>query len=325
MKQEQQHISDELLVKCMLGEATAAEVQQVDVWAKQNDANRKYYEHFSLIWNESQKIKHKSTVDANAAWTRFRQKAETKQQPAPPKVIPLSFSFKWMRVAAILVVMIGLGWSVFYFGGNQMTTIAATDKVINHTLPDGTTVTLNKSSVLHYPEEFDGDMRKVELEGEAFFNVTPDKSKPFIIHVDEVDVQVVGTSFNVKSNEEKVEVIVETGIVEVAKKKNMVRLQPREKAVVLTNSDKPVKQQVTDELYNYYRTREFICNGTPLWRLVDVLNEAYNANIAINNPKIADLPLTTTFHNETLDNVLSIVAETLNIKVERNGTDIVLK
>lgn len=327
MKQEQNHMSDDLLVKCMLGEANASEMAELNTWLTRDEANRKYFEHFSLIWNTSKKLELKSAVSENAAWERFKQKAQAQQVPER-RTIPFTPPMNWVRAAAILLVIIGAGWSVFYFGGKmgtEMAFIHATDKVLNYTLADGTSVTLNKDATLYYPEKFEGKTRKVKLEGEAFFNVIPDKEKPFIIDVNDVSVQVVGTSFNIKSSAEDVEVIVETGVVEVAKKRNTVILNPDEKVTVHKNSDRLEKQQVTDELYNYYRTREFICNGTPLWRLVDVLNEAYNARITIENSRIKDLPLTTTFHNATLDEVLIIVSETLDIKVEKKGEQIILK
>ncbi|MCD6064325.1 MAG: Fe2+-dicitrate sensor, rane component, partial [Flavipsychrobacter sp.] len=65
--------------------------------------------------------------------------------------------------------------------------------------------------------------------------------------------------------------------------------------------------------------------ATPLWRLVDVLNEAYGVNIIIGNPRLKNLELTTTFRNEPIENILAVVSETLNIHVERKGIDIILK
>lgn len=324
MKQGQNHISDDLLVKFLLGEASTGEIEEVNNWLTLSEANRKYFENFALIWETSKKIELKSTANENEAWERFKQKTQTTKPLG--KTISFTPQLKWFRVAAVLLLLIGAGWTVSrVYESMQITSVYAANGVMNCTLPDGSTVTLNKSATLHYPKAFNGDTRTVKLEGEAFFNVTPDKSKPFIISTNDVKIRVVGTSFNVKSNDEKVEVIVETGIVNVAKNKNAVTLNPNEKAVVLNNSNKPVKQELTDELYNYYRTREFICNGTPLWRMVDVLNEVYNANIIIANPKIKDLPLTTTFHNETLDSILSVIAETLNVKVEHNGNEIIIK
>lgn len=315
-------ISDDLLVKYLLGEATPEERLQVDQWIAADSANEKQFQQFMLIWHESKKLEKQSTVDTDAAWQRFKQRVEHK----PVKTIPLpGRNMNWMRIAAMLIVLIGGSVTGYYYLNSRMITLNADGAIIAQTLPDGTTVTLNKNATIRYPRSFNDDTREVTLDGEAFFNVTPDKSHPFIIHANEADVRVVGTSFNVKSNASLTEVIVETGIVQVSKQKQKVTLNPKEKATVKKNLAEPVKEDNTDELYNYYRTKEFVCNGTPLYRLVDVLNEAYGAQIIIANDTLKDLPLTTTFHNTSLDGTLEVISGTFNIKIEKQGDQIILK
>lgn len=324
MSNENIHI-DDLLVKQLLGEATEAERVEVDTWLNESDTNKKHYAQLQQIWVDSKKLAVQGTVDENAAWARFQQRVQQEDNPvSQSKTIPLApRKTQWIRIAAILIVMLGAGWMLTTTMSDKDYSYASANTTLVQTLPDGTTVTLNKNSSLSYVDK--GGTREVKLTGEAFFDVTPDKSKPFIITADDARIKVVGTSFNVKSSAAKTEVIVETGIVEVSKKQNMVKLQPKEKATVLDNSDAPVKEKVDDVLYNYYRTKELVCNNTPLWRLVDVLNEVYDARITIANASIKSLPITTTFKNESLDNVLELLEGTLNIKAEKNGRNITLK
>lgn len=328
MNRDMGQMTDELLVKYLLEEANEAERQQVNAWITASAENKKYYDHFSLVWEKSKKHAVTSTVDTDAAWQKFQQRVQ-QNEASSAKIIEMPRrQMGWMRIAAMLVVLLGSAWMLYNIigiGKPEMIAIHSEDKVLIDTLPDGSIVTLNKNSSLSYPASFKGNSRDIALTGEAFFDVTPDKSKPFIISVNDVKVRVVGTTFNVKHTDERTEVVVETGIVEVSKKDKGIKVMPKEKAVVLKDKAMPVKENSTDELYNYYRTREFVCNGTPLWRLVDVLNEVYNADIVIENEQLKNLPLTTTFHNETLDSILSVVGETFNIKVERNGNRIILK
>jgi transmembrane sensor len=323
VNKEQSHINDDLLVKHLLGEATAEEQAEVKAWVNESNNNRKYYNDFKLIWDNSKSLAAASTIDENAAWGRFQQRVAT-EKPAT-KTIPLSRRINWMRVAAILVLMVSGAWMARYMVWGTNTQLVAGNMVVTETLPDGTTVTLNKGAVLEYNSRMRGDTRNVTLEGEAFFDVTPNKDKPFIITADDAKIKVVGTSFNVKTTDEKTEVIVETGIVEVSKKKNAVTLKPNEKATVLQSSEVPVKEAVDDVLYNYYRTKELVCNNTPLWRLVDVLNDAYNVNIQIGDARLKDMAITTTFKNQSLDSVLDVISQTLNVRVEKNGKNIVLR
>lgn len=321
------HIADDLLVKYLLGEANTEEQTLVGNWINTNSDNKKYFDDFSLIWVESKKLAAQSTIDENEAWKRFKQRIDN-DGSGTATIIPLSRpSFSWARAASLLLLVAvgGLLAYLFINRSPELITMQSGNEVLIDTLPDGSVVTLNKQSTLSYPEDFDGDIRSIALSGEAFFNVTPDKEKPFIITVNDVTVKVVGTSFNVKNTTEKTEVIVETGIVAVKKKENEISVNPNEKAVVLKTAEAPVKANNEDALYNYYRTKEFVCNETPLWRLVDVLNEAYGVNIIIGNGRLKNLALTTTFRNEPLENILAVVSETLNIHVERKGIDIILK
>ncbi|RYD59390.1 MAG: FecR family protein [Sphingobacteriales bacterium] len=329
MKKNNSQGNDELLVKYLLGEATAEEQTEVQAWINYSVENKKYFEHFELIWAQSKKLEAASNINEDEAWERFKQR--TRQPHTAPKTIPLpppQKNMSWMRVAAAIVLLAGMAGLLYYFIGNgtpAMIALRSESGTLVQTLPDGSVVTLNKASVLTYPESFDGDNRKVTLEGEAFFNVTPNKSKPFIVQVDDVNVRVVGTSFNIKGSDEKTEVIVETGVVEVAKKDFGVKLSRHEKATVLKNQDQPIKQTSDDELYNYYRTKEFVCNGTPLWRLADVLSEAYGVHIKVSD-RVKNLPITTTFSNESLDMILSIIGETYNnVSISREGSDIFIK
>ena len=85
------------------------------------------------------------------------------------------------------------------------------------------------------------------------------------------------------------------------------------------------KEKVTDQLYKYYRTKEFVCDDTPLWKLVEVINEAYNSHIVIGNPALKDMSITTTFNNESLEQVLNVVSLTLNIRIIKEGDTIILQ
>jgi ferric-dicitrate binding protein FerR (iron transport regulator) len=322
MNTNEPNINDEILVKYLLGEATQEEQHNILQWLKKEE-NHTYFDHFKLIWDTSKKLAKNSSVDEEAAWQRFKQRKDTiAATQARPSTIPLTQK-PWLRAAALILLLAGA--LTYIILEQQPVTIASHDQVLIQTLPDGSVITLNKNAALSYPKEFGRADRRVVLKGEAFFNITPNKKKPFIITANETNVKVVGTSFNVKITTEKTEVVVETGIVEVAKSRYAIRVQPNERATVFKDREQPLKQKNPDLLYNYYRTKEFVCNGTPLYKLVEVLNEAYNVEIVIENEQIKNLALTTTFKNESLNDILQVISATFNIKVEKSGKQILLK
>ncbi len=330
MKNSNKHIDDDVLVKSLLGEADCEEQMAVAQWIAADAANEKHYNDMKLIWDESKKLEGQTTVSPDAAWQRLMQRVEQEESnnvnTSSSRTIKLSPA-RWMRAAALLLAMVGSAWLIYNLSnaGEGQMLVQTFDKVLTTKLPDGSVVILNKNSEISYPAHFDGDKRNVTLKGEAFFSITANKAKPFVIDAGNSSVTVVGTTFNVKSKNDVTEVIVESGIVEVAKREKAVRLLPGQKVVVSAATDTPKSENVTDELYNYYRTNEFVCNGTPLSKVVATLNEAYNTQIVLHNSKIASLPLSVTFHNEPIEVVVDIIAKTLNLSVEKQGEQIILK
>lgn len=322
-----QNMMDELLAKYLLNEATGAEQTEVEQWIVAREENKRYYEHFKLMLERSRKLAEANMVDENEAWERFLQKAEPAADTTTKVISVGEKPLSWVRVAAILLVLVMCAGLIYYFKNAaepKMIALQSGDHVLIDTLSDGSVVTINKHATFSYPESFKGDTRRVRLEGEAFFNVAPDKSKPFIIDANGTQVKVVGTSFNVKTSDQKTEVIVETGVVEVSKKKKAVKLNPHERATVSSDNDGPIKEANDDELYSYYKNNEFICEHTPLSRLVDALNDAYGVHIVVTGDA-GSRQITTTFRNKSLDEILTIVAETLKVRIEKNGNEILIK
>src|SRR4030095_3597284 len=252
-------------------------------------------------------------------WQKFQQRVH----PAPAR----RTKFGWIRIAASVIIVVGIGLlSYWALNGRvrEMTTVAQ-QTAVNDTLPDGSVVTVNKNSSISYLSKFKGETRQVALKGEAFFSVKSNKEKPFVISVNDVLITVVGTSFNVKNINGNTEVVVESGIVKVTAAGKTVELKANEKVVVDAKDSVLAKEEVKDQLYKYYRTKEFVCDDTPLWKLVEVINEAYQSHVVIGNSALQDMSLTTTFHNESLEQVLNVISITFDIKVIKEGNTIILQ
>ena len=309
-----------------MGEVSAAEKNAVEEWMNQDEANRRYYRQLQQIWDSSKQLAAVSEADENRAWKKFQQRvAKPKQTEAPAH----SKRFSFLKIAASVLVAAGLAWTVYFITKKEndprQLTAQTQLNVLTDTLSDGSVITLNKKSSITYPEKFKGKTRSVALRGEAFFQVAPNASRPFIILVNGVQVTVVGTSFNINSDSLKTEVIVETGIVRVTTNGKTTELGAGEK-IVVTNKETPaLKEAVRDKLYTYYRSKEFVCDDTPLWKLVEVLNEAYDTHIIIGRNELSNLRLNTTFNNESLDKILEIIHLTFDITVARQNGQIILQ
>jgi transmembrane sensor len=320
---------DELLVKYLLDEVSDEERNQVLRWVNQSEANQKQLAHFSLLWQESKKLESETVVDEETAWRKFKTSIRTPTVPAPLRAVKRRNNW-FGSAAAVVLVALGTALALFLLNknplpSNELAYIQSADSTLVQTLSDGSVITLNKQSSIAYQKQFNGSSREVALTGEAFFNVAPDKSKPFIIKVNDVLVKVVGTSFNIRSQRGQTEVIVETGVVEVTRLRKKLVLRAKEKTVIADSTDQLIKENAGSQLYQHYRTNEFVCDNTPLWQLVEVLNETYSANIVIADPSLRKLPITATFHQESLEGVLEIIGKTLAIAVVKEKDAIILR
>jgi len=307
----------------MLNEASAEEKHEITQWLNNRDSNIAYYNELKKVWDTSRELASQSTVDENKAWEKFSgliRREEAKQ-------VSRRIGFTRIKIAASVILLVGLGLTANLLFNRPVKEIVVQtlQNPITDTLPDGSVITINKGSSISYPSGFKEKSRSLTLKGEAFFHITPDRKRPFIITVNDVQVMVVGTSFNVKNADGNTEVIVESGIVRVSKAGNMIDLRANEKLKVEANSTVFVKERVNDRLYNYYRTKEFVCDDTPLWRLVEVVNEAYHTHIAFGNTALKDLKLNTTFNNESLDQVLNVISLTFDIRINKEGDRIILQ
>lgn len=320
-------MSDDLLVSYLLEEADDITRQQVEQWIIEDPSNRRYFDHFRLIWENSKQIVVPTHINAQDSWEKFKQR--TKSAESKPAILKnINTGLTRLKIAASIILIagvIGMSYFIWTRSASAPVILATLNEAKTETLPDGSVITLNKNSEISYASALKGNKRKIKLKGEAFFNVVADKNKPFEVEVNNVIVTVLGTSFNIKTIDGGTEVIVETGMVQVMKNNSKVILKPQEKLLVENKDSVLQKEKSTDKLYNYYRTKEFVCDNTPLWKLVEILNEAYQVNIVIENKNLVNLPLTTTFYNEPLDNVLSVISETFNISIERDTNKIILK
>ncbi|QNL48616.1 FecR domain-containing protein [Olivibacter sp. SDN3] len=336
-------MNNELLIKFLLKETSPEEDQGVKEWLARDDANMKKFSQFRSIWETSKTFAFEHPIDSDTAWQRFkllrdRHKDEKilnnlSNEENTHKAIPLNQSDKrkWFNIAATIGVGISLLLGVYfywiapkhpYFHTIEYT---AGEDIRNSTLPDGTSITLNKHAKIAYTEALFGRKRKVTMEGEVFFDVQRNEKLPFEIVVNDVNVTVLGTSFNIKSNKSITEVIVETGMVQIQHNDVLIKLKPDEKAIAQVG-EKGIEQSAqTDRLYDYYRSKVFKLEETPLWRFAEVLGEIYNVNITIESTSLGSLPITTRFDNDSLDNILFTLGETFQLQVERSGRNITIK
>lgn len=321
-------LNDDLLIRHLLGETTLAEEQEIDVWINANNDNARKLEQFKFLLESSKELTKDSPAGEDEQWEKFKKIRDTNHEHA---VVPIHKAYKqWLQIAASLLLVCGLGTGGYYFfshnmmATNTLVTIKTRNNVITHILPDGSTVQLNINSSISYSNNF-GKERKLELTGEAFFNVKHNANIPFTVYANNVSIRDLGTSFNVKYKSGYLEVIVETGVVKVSKETASIVLKQHEMIHVSLADKKLIKQSTDDLLYRYYRNNRFELNNTPLSHIVSVFNEIYGDHIRIEGKSLNNIPLTVTLQKDSLDKMLHVLLLTTpEIKMKKNGDDIVI-
>nr|WP_321453289.1 FecR domain-containing protein [uncultured Carboxylicivirga sp.] len=311
MKHNESHKIDwELIAKDMAGELTPAEHQKLNI---ELSGDKDLLGQMSELWGDAKYAQELKSIDTDNAWQNVHFSIKKQDQ--------LGLALKWKKVmwAAATVIVILLAYVIIknFVPQNNMLELMAQNEITKVELADGTIVDLNKGSSLKYPEAFTSDTRLVQLQGEAFFDVTRNEQKPFIIKTNNLRIRVLGTSFNVRANKKNgcERVTVSSGRVEVWYQNNSVVLQKGEVADFNTKTNQLVKSETTDVNYQSWKTREIEFNNVSLNEAIAVIESVYNVQIeADNNIPTDSLLLTATFSHEGLNHVLNVVCQTFNLQ-----------
>jgi transmembrane sensor len=331
------NVNWELLARFLNDEASESEKAEVETWAGLSGENLAELESSRKLMEKSALYFQTGKFNPAVAWEKIR--------PELKKTAPVInsdniwrtryFRIKVLQVAASVLLALILGSAGFYLGFRQHKTAVFTEVISNDrqvlngvTLPDGTHVTLNSNSKLTYPKEFSGNLREVSIEGEAFFEVEPDASRPFIISAGKAKIKVLGTSFNVnaKPGVGTVEVVVTTGKVQVFCQRpvqqpcNDLILTPGERGV-LSNADNQLVKSFNDNPNVIaWKTHDLVFNDTKLTEVIRNLENVYHTEIQLSDPLLNDLVLTAHFDNQTIDFILEVIRLTFNLELSaENG------
>ncbi|UZR92955.1 FecR family protein [Chondrinema litorale] len=317
--------------------------QHVENWLKQSLENQKEFELLKKSWDLSGELP-ATKPDVNAAWLKVSSRVSTsektlkKNQTAQKDFKVHSTATKkatswfYMRAASI-VFLIALGVASWLFvqsnawlklqNENIATTSGQTKTV---TLADGTKVKLNSNSSLYYPKAFEGNTRKVLLEGEAYFDVSTDTSKPFTIHTGEVETTVLGTVFNLRyfKDESFTELLLEEGKVAFTAAGKEEIVLPGEVVQFSESTEKISKQKNSNPNILAWQTGELKFNETPINELINTLQRYYHTEFTLDNSANLDCSYTGTFNQNTLEEVLEIMQLSSSFTFKKQGNKILV-
>jgi transmembrane sensor len=323
----------ETLARYLSGEMDAAELYAYEAEISVSEENKLMIEKMKKQWSAMEEIKNPGMPDTQKAWNRLHDRLQDENlipaqlTKAKSRLIP-----NFVKAAALLLILLGVG-AVIYMTVNrkqsidlvQINTVNEANTLVK-TLADGSVIYIAQNSLFSFPQEFSSETRNVELKGEAFFDITPDAAKPFIIETDEVLIQVLGTAFNVKTqNGSDFVLFVERGKVKVTLKSNPSASQLVQAGETITAAaDKLVKSNyIPGNESVWYRQRMHFKDET-LLNIINVLNRNFNTTFVLAEKDLGSQKMTVTFHNETAEMMTELICLTLNLKSQIVNGSVVL-
>ena len=336
---EHNDIHDDLITDYLTGNISDPDRFRLEKWIACSVENRKYFEQFLTAWlvlglgGSRRKYDEKEGLDA------FRARYRLSEKPSKQKrAIRLSYSGVnplW-RVAAVVLFILSSSITLKLLDFTPADHLASPMNVVEVTrgsksritLPDGSTAWVSSGSILKYPQDFGKAVRRIEIEGEGYFEVEHNLEHPFIVASKGVEVKVLGTKFSVKNFEDEYDIRVTLfeGSLRVVLGNQDVLLEPGFQAMLDKRSDslkvwQPVLMQDREWIYS-----NILFDDEPLEYIVKLLERNYNVKITIANPELKERVFGGGFAMEghNIDDIMKMLARYDKINYRITGHEITL-
>jgi ferric-dicitrate binding protein FerR (iron transport regulator) len=272
-------------------------------------------------WKELSHMNNNDIVDVDKAWNKVYSRIQNSTEAEKPL---RRMNTYWLKIAAAALVLIGISAAAFYIGINSRQikiTTTAVQRNLPIDLPDGSRIYLNHNSSITYKKDLGKTSREVRLNGEAFFEITPDAQKPFIIDAGKANVKVVGTSFNVitENDDSSVEVFVKTGRVVLSDKAGEKSLTLDPGFIGKMDSSKSEKAENADPNYMAWKTGILDYKGQKLETVFKDLKRIYNMDIVADDPSILENTWFSYIDNQPQDKIILLICTSFNLSYTKEG------
>ncbi len=333
-----------LIIKYLSGSINEKEKTELNNWLESDKKNKKLFTALKQAWNSQEK--NDETIDVKMAWNRLSQKAgialsfegyqlNTGTLHSRSKKTYSKHGAQILRYAAVLLIAASV---VFIFKNTRQEVPAPVQQEVivqfgnqsNVVLPDGSKVILDAGSKLTFPKNFEGSTRQVHLYGEAYFEVSHNTTKPFIIYANKGIITVVGTKFNIRAwkfENDEVKVVVTEGKVSLCanttNKEDAVIINKGRMSYLTDSSLKAsIPQKVNIETHLAWMQRDLILENTPLDEVLDRLSRWYNLQFELPSPVYNKVKVTGTFKKKSVDHILEAIGLMIHLDYKRNRNKI---
>lgn len=302
-------IGHEELVSYALGELNEARANRVAAALIDDPSLATKLEEIKTVL-ELSKQDHFEIPDSTQALERFRKDQRPNKAPVRLAV-----------AAAVGVFILSVAGAFYQHFSTDLLSLKALNDMETFSLPDGSQVTLSPGAELTYTANFENHREIALISGKAFFDVVTNPEAPFTVTADENEVQVLGTRFDVTLEEKGTVVNLQEGSVRFTTQNGELMLKPQERAIALHNE--LVKEPIRDQKQFAWIQHELRFSGTHLQQVVHELEDHFNTTITLDD-QLLGCTLEGTFDGESLDQILELIAITLNAEVSQTTTGLQL-
>lgn len=310
---------EELIIRFLQQDINEEELRYLESWLEEDAKHKSYFFELKSISDSSRRSFFSKEEVNEASWQKMLARINKYQEKNPSlgKSRSRDLWISIIKYVAIVVVAVGTDWGIDEF---QRNTDLSNDKEIVYNeiqvqkggrantliLSDGTKVVLNAATTFKYPTSFDEKNRIVYLEGEAYFEVAKDEEKPFVVKLNKQDITVLGTTFNVQAYKDESYSIVTllNGRVmldafnELGESTSRMFLKPNQRALSDNKSGSVSLCDVNASFASTWIKGEYKFKDEPLLSICKRLENYYNVQIHLNDPRLEQIRYTGTFSLE---------------------------
>lgn len=307
--------------RLLTNNASSEERSALEIWLTTDTQNKLYWEELvTLLYNEEAALA-VSDIKTEAAWNLVEKRISNNNSATnQTSVFKMNRRVaQWSIAASVIGILLS---SIIYFNITKevpLNTFATNSNIKEVVLADGSTVTINSNSQLSYPNSFNGDKREVILNGEAYFEITKNPQKPFIVKTNNLEIKVLGTKFNVDDfggSSKLMQVNVVEGKVEVRSnsfQNSVITLIKGESALLDKEHGTFIKSTKMAANGAAWKTKTFAFNNSDLNDVLSSLAKAYKMKMEIKDSTLLNNHLTATFEKKDINFVMTIISSTFNL------------
>lgn len=324
MDEERMSDIDQTIDRYIRSSASKKDFEDIYHWINGNPEKAKQLFKEKDLWDASRLGEHIPIEDEINQWINLKDKIST------TRTISIS-RFVFLKYAAIILMAIGVGWmSNYLFSSLELSSQQIELKQIKATkgqikeifLADGTHIWLNSDSKLSFPARFTADNRQVELQGEAFFKVTANEEKPFLVKTKNHSVKVTGTQFNICEYPESkiIETTLVEGKVKILSGNIFKDLLPGQQSSFNTKTSKIRISEKDFEIYTSWKDGKYEFKNEPIGKVFQIVERWWDLKINCSDKKIENVRISGVLKRHKPVEQLFVLIEQL-VPIEYNIED----